>query len=156
MRSKDLQRHYWDWLSTAERLQRSLAEQTAALTLRDITRVESIQPDLDRMLERLQTIDQQAAASTRELAASLGVEPALRSIMEALTQAEARQVDTLSQRIKIVGENVRTRFAMNRKLIESELDYVAGTMAIVSQVAKESQGQFAVVAAGPVLMNQVA
>ena len=46
-KSRELQRQWWDWLSTGERLLRSLTEQTVALIKRDVSSVERIQPELD-------------------------------------------------------------------------------------------------------------
>jgi hypothetical protein len=54
MKTRELQTLWWDWLGTSERLLRSLHEQTAAVTLRDVARVERIQPELDQMLRRAQ------------------------------------------------------------------------------------------------------
>lgn len=157
MMSRELQKNWWDWLATAERLQRSLAEQSAALTLRDAGRVERLQPELDRLLARMQEIDQNAAASTELLAESLGTEPRVRSIVEALNPAEARQIESLATRIKAVGTNVQERLAQNHALIRSELDFVNGTMAIVAQVVTETQNEYGKSATvQPVLMNQVA
>ena len=62
MKSRELQTLWWDWLGTSERLLRSLYEQTAALTLRDVTRVERIQPELDAMMQRMRVLDENAAA----------------------------------------------------------------------------------------------
>ncbi len=155
MKSRELQRQYWDWLSSAERLLRSLAEQTAALTLRDVKRVEQIQPELDHMMERLQVIDKSTVAATITLAETMDVEPSLRGILAALTPAEAQQVETLTKRVKTVSFNLRERLDRNRKLLASELDYVHGTMAIIAKVAQE-QSQYHAVVAGPMLMDQVA
>lgn len=156
MKSKEIQRHYWDLLSTSERLLRSLAEQSAALTLHDTHRVESIQPELEMLLGRLQTIDEKVAISIQALAASLGVHPTMRSIVEKLNSAEARQVEALSNRVLTVSKNVKEKMAMNRRLIESELEYMAGTMAIVAHAVQENQGKFAVASGGNLTLNQVA
>lgn len=157
MKSRELQKNFWEWLATAERLQRSLAEQGAALALRDAGRVTRIQPELERMQARMGEIDQLAAASTRSLAEVLGVQPRLRSIVEALEPAEARQVETLATRIKAVAANVKERLERNRILIQNELDFVNGSMAIVATVAMESQPDYGSKAqVEPVLVNQVA
>ena len=155
MKSRELQRQYWDWLSSAERLLRSLAEQTAALTLRDVKRVEQIQPELDQMMGRLQLIDKTTVAATLSLAGTMDVEPSLRGILAALTPAEAQQVESLTKRVKIVSTNLQERIDRNRKLLISELDYVHGTMAIIAKVAQE-QSQYHAAVKGPILMDQVA
>ncbi|KXK16143.1 MAG: hypothetical protein UZ18_ATM001001405 [Armatimonadetes bacterium OLB18] len=36
MKTRELQTHWWEWLGASERLLRTLHEQTAALTLRDV------------------------------------------------------------------------------------------------------------------------
>jgi len=156
MKSRELQRIFWDWLSTAERLNRSLAEQQAALTLRDVARVESIQPELETMMAHMKRIDEQAVASTQSLAGELDVMPSLRSIVDALNPAEAKQLDTLSKRIEIVGKNVQDRVALNRKLIENEMGYVGGTLALLAKVAQQSQGQFSTGVPSSVLVDAVA
>ncbi len=156
MKSRPLQALWWDWLSTAERLQRSLAEQCAALTLRDLSRVERIQPDLESLMQRMKTIDEQAAAATRSLAEDLGVEPMLRSIVAALPQAEAQQVQAIAQRVCIAGDNISASLGRNRTLIENELTYVNGSLALIAKVASEQDGQFATSKAETVLMDQVA
>lgn len=156
MKSRELQRIWWDWLSTAERLNRSLAEQQAALTLRDVGRVESIQPELEMLLGRLRETDQQAAASTQTLAEQLGVLPSVRSIVGALGTAEARQVENLARRIEVVAQNVHERLERNRRLIENELTYVGGTLALIAKAARDQQGAFANAASGSVLVDQVA
>lgn len=147
---------WWDWLSTAERLLRSLAEQTAALTLRDVARVERIQPELDLMLDRMRKIDERAAAATRELAEELGVQPVLRSLVAALKTTEAQQLDSLSKRVRTVGENVESALSKNRALIQNELTYVSGTLALIAKSAGEREGRFAARSAEPVLLDQVA
>jgi hypothetical protein len=157
MKSRELQRAFWDWLSTAERLNRSLAEQQAALQLRDVARVESIQPELEMLSNRMREIDQTAAASTESLAEQLGTRANVRSIVEALNPAEARQVEALSRRVEVVASNLEERSMRNRKLIENELTYVGGTLALIAQAAQEQQGAFApTTTVGPVLVDQVA
>lgn len=156
MKTRELQRIWWDWLSTAERLNRSLAEQQAALTLRDATRIEEIQPELETMLARLNEIDQNAVALTKSLAEQLGTLPTLRSIVQALSAAEARQVESLANRLTIVGANLQDRITHNRKLIENELTYVGGSLCLIAKAAQEQEGDFSAAQAGPVLVNQVA
>jgi len=157
MKSRELQRAFWDWLSTAERLNRSLAEQQAALQLRDVARVESIQPELEMLSNRMREIDQTAAASTETLAEQLGTQANVRSIVEALNPAEARQVESLTKRVEVVAANLEERSLRNRKLIENELTYVGGTLALIAQAAQEQQGAFAsTTTLGPVLVDQVA
>jgi hypothetical protein len=139
MQTRELQTLWWDWLSTSERLLRSLHEQTAALTLRDVARVERIQPELDALLERVQTIDTQAAASAKKLAEDLGTEPSLRSLVGALEKAEAQQVQAIANRVTAAARNLQEVFAKNRALIESEMTYVNGTLTLIAKAAKDSE-----------------
>lgn len=156
MKTRELQTLWWDWLSTSERLLRSLAEQKAALTLRDVTRVERIQPELETMMRRMTTIDELATASSQRLAEGLGTKPDLRSVLGALDEAEARQVDTLAKRVATAGKNVREAMATNQALLQSELTYVNGTLALIAKAAQENEGPFARRAEAAVLVDQAA
>lgn len=141
-KTKELQILWWDWLSTAERLQLSLHEQTGALTLRRPERVASIQPELDTMMGHMKRIDDQAAATAKRLAEELGCEPNLRSLVDALEKAEAQQVHALANRVIVAGRNVQRLLERNRKLLESEMEFVNGTLAVVAKVAEEQQGPY--------------
>ncbi len=154
--SRELQILWWDWLSTAERLLRTLKEQTNALTIRDVARLEALQPELDRYLSHLKRVDEEAVVSARVLAENLGVEPGFRNIVEALANAEAQQIVTLATRVSAVAKNVQSSLAKNRKLIESELHYVDGSLSLIARLAQEKQGQFAGSSNTPALLNQVA
>jgi hypothetical protein len=156
-RTKELERLWWDWLSTSERLLRSLHEQTAALTLRQIERVERIQPELDTLMDRMAEIDDQAVAEARALAAEFGCDPNLRSLVLKLEKKEGEAVQALANRVIVAGRNVQNVIAKNRALIENELAYVNGTMALVAKEAAEQPGPYAGVR-GPanILMNQAA
>jgi len=156
MKTRELQTLWWDWLSTAERLLRSLNEQTVALTVRDVVRVEALQPELEGMLERLQSIDERAAASSVRLAEGMGILPNLRSLVEALESAEAQRVQSLASRVAVVAENLQTIMDRNRKLLDSELTYVNGTLALIARAATEDPGKFAVVRTRAVLLDHVA
>lgn len=155
--TQQLERLWWDWLSTAERLLRSLHEQTAALTLRQVERVQTINPDLDNLMTLMDEIDSQAVACMQSLADGLGTEPNLRSIVQALEKAEAQQIQSLANRVIVVARNVQAVIKKNRALIENELEFVNGSMALVSKVAAEQQGPYqqAVIQAS-LVMNQVA
>lgn len=141
-KTKDLQRLWWDWLGTSERLLRSLDDQTRALMARDVARVESLQPELETMLARLKMIDDQAAASAARLAEDLGTEPTLRGLVGALSEAEAQQVQAIANRVRVAAVNVEQRLDKNRALIESELTYVNGTLALIAKVSSEREGSF--------------
>jgi hypothetical protein len=154
MKSRELQTIWWDWLSTSERLLRSLHEQTAALTLRDVSRVERIQPELDTLLESMRGIDENAATCARKLAEELGTEPNLRSLVQVLEKAEAQQLQALANRVTVAARHVNNVFDRNRQLIESELTYVNGTLTLMAKVSTETKGKFANRTHAAVLMDQ--
>jgi gas vesicle protein len=157
MKTKELQTLWWDWLGTSERLLRSLHEQTAALTLRDVARVERIQPELDTMLERMKQIDGQAAALAKKLAEEMGVEPNLRGLVSALEKAEAQQVQSVANRVMVVARNVQHVLDKNRALIENEMQYINGTLSLLAKTATEKEGPYRRKAQrAPVLVDQAA
>jgi len=156
MKTRELQTLWWDWLGTSERLLRSLHEQTAAVTLRDLARVERIQPELDALLERVKTIDENAAACAKKLAEELGTEPNLRSLVGALEKAEAQQLQGLANRVLVAARNLQEVFGRNRTLIENELTYVNGTLTLIAKAAVESTGKFGVKGRTAVLVDHAA
>lgn len=139
--TKELQTLWWDWLGTAERLTQTLHQQTVALTLRRVEQVESLQPTLDALMEKMTEIDNKAAALALRLAEELGAEPNLRSLVNALEKAEAQQVQALANRVTVVGRNVQAIIDKNRALIENEIEFIQGTAAIVMrEAADQSSG----------------
>ncbi|MFY9233888.1 MAG: flagellar export chaperone FlgN [Fimbriimonadaceae bacterium] len=156
MKTRELQTLWWDWLSTSERLLRSLHEQTAALTLRDVARVERIQPELDSLLDAIRAIDDKAAACACKLAEECGTEPNLRGLASALEKAESQQVQSMANRITVVARNVQDVIAKNRKLIESEMTYVNGTLSLIAKAANEAQGPYQPSPHSAVLVDQAA
>ena len=154
--TKELQSLWWDWLSTSERLLLSLHEQTASLTLRRIERLEEIQPEVDSMMEKLREIDDNAVASAKRLAEEFGCEPSLQGLVGVLEKAEAQEVQAIANRVIVAGRSVQNVINKNRALIENELEYVNGTVALVSRVAHEQQGPYANKAKNSnFVMNQV-
>src|SRR5258708_39736313 len=103
MKTRELQALWWDWLGTSERLLRSLYEQTAALTLRDVSRVERIQPELDALMERMKVIDENAVACARTLAEEWETESNLRGLVRVLDKAEAQQLQGLANRVTVAA-----------------------------------------------------
>ena len=142
MRTRELQTLWWDWLSTSERLLRSLHEQTAALTLRDVARVERIQPELDQMLVRMQQIDDTATACARRLAEEMDTELSLRGLVRVLDKAEAQQVQSIANRVTVAARNVQSVLSKNRALIENEMTYINGTLTLIAKTATEAQGPY--------------
>lgn len=142
MKTRDLQTLWWDWLGTSERLLRALYEQTAALTLRDVARVERIQPELETHMERLRSIDHQAVACAKRLAGELGVEPTLRGLVQALEKAEAQQLHGLANRVKVAARNVQEVIQKNRALLESEMVYINGTLTLIAKASQPAKGPY--------------
>lgn len=142
MKTRDLQTLWWDWLGTSERLLRSLYEQTAALTLRDVSRVERIQPELETHMDRLRTLDQQAVACAKRLAGELGTEPTLRGLVQALDKAEAQQLHGLANRVKVAARNVQEVIAKNKVLLENEMTYINGTLTLIAKTVTTAQGPY--------------
>lgn len=141
-KTKELEKLWWDWLGTAERLLRSLYEQQAALTLRDIARVERIQPELDAMMHLMDEIDGQATECAREMAADFGCEPNLRALVACLEKKEGMELQGVANRVIVAGRNVQDVVAKNRVLIERELETVNGTMALVAKEAVEQNASY--------------
>lgn len=158
MKTRELQTLWWDWLGSSERLMKTLHEQTAALTLRDVARLERVQPDVDLMLERVKGIDDRAAAIARKLAEELGTEPNLRSLANALDTAEAQQVTSLANKVLVAARNLQNLLDRNRQLIESELTYVNGTLTLIAKASTEAKGPYAEgkAAVAAVLVDQAA
>lgn len=156
MKTRELQTLWWDWLGTSERLLRSLHEQTAALTLRDADRVDRIQPELESLLTSMRTLDDQAATCARKLAEDHGAEPNLRSLAQVLDKAEAQQIQSLANRVTVAARHVSHVMERNRRLLESELTYINGTMTLIAKAASDSQGRFAPCTHAAVLMDQAA
>lgn len=142
MKTRELQTLWWDWLGTSERLLRSLHEQTAAVTLRDVARVERIQPELDTLIERMRSIDEQAVACANGLAEELGVESSLRSLVQALEKTEAQQLHGLANRVTVAARNVHEVLQKNRTLIENEMTYINGTLTLIARAAVEVRGPY--------------
>jgi Rad3-related DNA helicase len=142
LKTRELQTLWWDWLGTSERLLRSLHEQTAAVTLRDVARVERIQPELDTLIERMRSIDEQAVACANGLAEELGVESSLRSLVQALEKTEAQQLHGLANRVTVAARNVHEVLQKNRTLIENEMTYINGTLTLIARAAVEVRGPY--------------
>ncbi|MBS1707989.1 MAG: flagellar export chaperone FlgN [Armatimonadetes bacterium] len=155
--TRELATLWWDWLSTAERLIITLHEQTAALTLRQVERIENLQPELDSLMDRMQEIDGQAVACAKKLAGDLGTEPNLRSLVDALEKAEAQEIQSIANRVIVVGRNVQQIVAKNKALVENEIEFVNGTMALVAREALENRSNYKARSHdSSVLLNQVA
>jgi hypothetical protein len=137
-------------------LLRSLHEQTAAVTLRDVARVERIQPELDALIERLETIDARAISCARELAERIGCEATLKGIVEALDRNEGQQLHGLANRVMVVARNLQEVLAKNRRLIEQEMTYINGTLTLIAKAAVEPRGPYRKRMPQTVLVDRVA
>lgn len=156
MKTRELQTMWWDWLSTTERLLRSLHEQTAAITLRDVARVEKIQPEIETLMERIRVIDESAVACAKRLAEDLGSEPTLRGLVQVLDKAEAQQVQGLANRVTVAARNVQSVLEKNRKLLENEMTYINGTLTLIARAAVETKTPYRRRPETSVLLDQAA
>ncbi len=155
--TKELQRLWWDWLSTSERLLSTLHEQTAALTMRQVDRLETLQPEMDILMSKMAAIDDHAASCAKAMAEGFGCEPNLRSLVASLPKAEGEEVQSIANRVIVAGRNVQKVIDKNRALIENELEFVNGTMTVIAQEAVVSQGPYqGKRSQANVLMNQAA
>ncbi len=142
MKTRELQTLWWDWLSTSERLLRSLYEQTAALTLRDVARVERIQPELDSMMAKIRELDTKAVACAQKLAEELDTEASLRGLLRVLDKGEAQQLQGLGNRVTVAARNVQAVLKKNRTLIENEMTYINGSLTLIAKAAVDAKGPF--------------
>lgn len=138
MKTREIQTIWTDWLAASDRLLHTLHEQTAALTLRDVARVETIQPELDQLITRLRDVDARAVDALGRLAESLNVETTMRSIVACLDKAEGQQVHGLANRVAISARNLDDVMAKNKKLLESEMTYINGTLTLIARAAVEA------------------
>lgn len=156
-KTKELERLWWDWLGTAERLLSTLHEQTAALTMRQVERIERLQPELDGLMDLMQSIDEQAATAARTLASELECEPSLKGLVAALEKTDGMQLQSIANRVIVAGRNVQRVIDKNKALIENELAYVNGTMTVIANEVTKAEGPYAGKRTqANVLMNQAA
>lgn len=152
-----LQNLWKQWISASENLLMTLHEQTVVLTLRRVDRVEEIQHELDTQMELMNSIDEMAVTCATELAEELGCKPDLRSLVQVLPKAEAQSVRKIANNVIVAGNDIQRVIAKNRALIENELDYINGTMALIARESETAQGPYSGKRKfASVLMNQVA
>lgn len=152
-----------DWLSAGDRLLITLHEQTAAVTLRDVARLDRLTPQVAEGLKLVREVDSRASEGLKALAKELGVEPGLRAIVAALPKAEGQLLQATANKIVVLDGRLGVVIARNRELIEKETVYVDGTLTLIAKAAqKKSQGPKAkgygnrAVVATPVLMDAAA
>lgn len=124
-----------EWLATSERLQGLLHEQTVALTMRDTTRLEKLQPAIDTVVAKLGTVDSEAVAMGKKLAEELGCEPSLRGLTQALEKADAQRLQQIANRVIVAERQASHVMKKNRSLIENELEHIGGTLALIAREA---------------------
>lgn len=156
MKTKDLQARWNDWLRAADSLLLSLHEQTAAVTLRDIARVERLQPMLETHLKGLADIDAQAVDQARRLSEQLGTEPTLRGLVGGLDRAEGQALHALANRVTMVARKIEATMEKNRALLENEMTYVNGTLTLIAKAAGSPPTPYRRRTVGPVLMDAAA
>lgn len=156
MKTRELQGCWNDWLKASEALLLTLHEQTAAVTLRDVGRVERLQPRLETQLAGVSEIDAKAVDHARRLAESLGTEPTLRSIVAQLDRAEGQALHALANRVTLAARKIQATMEKNRTLLENEMTYVNGTLTLIAKAASSPPTPYRRRTAGPVLMDAAA
>jgi len=155
--TKELEQLWNRWLVKSEDVIALLHQQTAALTMRQVERLEMIQPELDAEMEMMGEIDSKAAACAKGLAEEVGCEPHLRGLVNVLEKADAQRVQALANKVIVAGRNVQRVIEKNKALIENELEYVNGSITVICTETQKSDGPYAPRRSqANVLMNQAA
>lgn len=155
--TQSLQTIWWEWIGTSERLMRSLHEQTAAIMLRNVDRVQDLQPEIERLIQSLRDADGRASNEAKRLAETLGAEPTFRGLTEALKDGkEKEQLIALANRVRAAAQTIQGLVRKNQTLIENELAYVAGTLHLLAQTAQSEQGPYKDRGHAAVLLDEVA
>lgn len=143
MKSRQLLSLWSEWLTTSEMLLRSLHEQTVAVTLRDVPRVERLQPELDEYTEQIRIIDASALAEAKRLAEELDAPMlSLRGLVSVLDKAEAAQVQLTANKVLSASQNIQDVVSKNRKLFEAEMTYINGTLTLIAKAAVSGKGPY--------------
>lgn len=143
MKSKTLLNLWTEWLSTSEKLLRCLHEQTAAVTLRDVARVERLQPELEMFTNKLREIDTKAVTEAQRLAEELNAQVTnLRGLVDVLDKNEGAQVQLTANKIVIAAQTIKDVNAKNKKLIESEMNYINGTFTLIAKAGADKKGPY--------------
>ena len=143
MKSRQLLTLWSDWLSASERMLRGLHEQTVAVTLRDVSRMERLQPELDELTELIRIIDSKALTEAKRLAEEFGAStPSLRGLVSVLEKTEAAQVQLTANKVLSASQNIQDVVAKNRRLFESEMTYINGTLTLIAKAAVSGKGPY--------------
>ncbi len=143
MRTKTLQTTWAEWLKASDALLLTLHEQTVAVTLRDVVRVERIRPDMEAQLANVRTIDAKAMGEAKRLAEELGAPtPSLRGLVAVLDKDEAAIIQATANKVLVGAQRIQDVMSKNRKLIESEMTYINGTLTLIARAANEGSGPY--------------
>jgi hypothetical protein len=154
---KQLEQYWNAWLKKSDDVLDLLHQQTAALTMRQVERLESLQPSLDKEMEAMTNLDENAVACAKGLAEQLGCDSNLRSLVGVLEKAEGQRVQALANKVIVAGRNVQRVIDKNKALIENELAYVNGTITVIVNETQKAEGPYAPRRSqANVLMNQAA
>lgn len=155
--TKELEQLWNKWLDKSEDVLGLLHQQTAALTMRQVERLEDLQPMLDAEMDVMGHIDTKAAACAKGLAEVYGCEPHLRSLVNVLEKADAQRIQALANKVIVAGRNVQRVIDKNKALIENELAYVNGSLTVICTESQKAEGPYAPRRTqANVLMNQAA
>lgn len=143
MKTKKIMALWAEWQLAADKLLRVLHEQTVAVTLRDVDRVERLQPDLEAYTRQIREIDAQALSEAKRLAEDLGV-PAtgLRSLVLGLDKTEGQNLQATANKVLQISQKIQEVIAKNRKLMESEMTYINGTLTLIAKAAVTEKGPY--------------
>jgi hypothetical protein len=142
MKTKPILNLWTEWLATSEKVLRCLHEQTVAITLRDVARVERLQPELEVLTDHLRDIDSKALAEAKRLAEELGAEPNLRSLVLVLEKNEGATLQLTANKILSGSQNIQDVTNKNKKLIENEMTYINGTLTLIAKAAVSGRGPY--------------
>jgi hypothetical protein len=142
MNTKPLITLWTEWLSESEKLITLLHEQTVGVTMRDVGRVELLQPQLEIQTARVRDVDERALAEAHRLAESLGCAPNVRSLVSVLDKNEAATVQMTVNKVLTNVQRVQELTEKNRKLIESEMTYINGTLTLIAKAAAPTKGPY--------------
>lgn len=129
--TKQLERLWQDWHKQADEAMTVLYEQTAALTLRDMDRIEEISPRLEAKMALLAATDAQAVEEGKRLAFSMECEPKLDAVIQQLPESIGTRVRKAANDVIVKCRKMQSIIDKNQRLIENELEYQQGTMALV-------------------------
>lgn len=133
MNIREISALWAEWIRSAERLLLLMHEMTAAVTLRDVPRVERLTPLIADGMEELRALDGLAVDALRALAERLGVVPGLRAIVAALPKVEGQALQATANKIVVLEGKIGHVCAKNRKLLEAEMTYVDGTLTLIAR-----------------------